>query len=105
MSRAEHVDRGEPVWIRAGVVLGGIALAVAAYRMQVNNLPGITQPSRAAAQVAAGCVFLLAGLVAWSRRPGSRMGPLMLVAGFAFLARQLRYSHDALTFTTFFALG
>ena len=29
----------------------------------------------------------------------------MVAAGFALLLRQLRYSHDALAFTVFFALG
>lgn len=33
------------------------------------------------------------------------MGPLMLLVGFALLARQLRYSHDPAAFTTFFLLG
>ena len=27
--------------------------------------------------------YIFAGLVAWSRRPGSRLGPLMVCAGFA----------------------
>ena len=47
--------------------------------------------------------FLAAGLVAWSRRPGNRLGPLMVASCFALLLRQLRYSHDALAFTVFFA--
>jgi signal transduction histidine kinase len=55
--------------------------------------------------VAIAWAFLLAGLIAWWRRAGNRMGPLMLAAGFALLARQLRYSDDALLFTVFFALG
>jgi signal transduction histidine kinase len=84
----------------------GIALAVAAYRVQVDNLPEpFTTPGRATATVVPALAFLVAGLVAWRRRPGNRLGPLMLLACFLLLARQFRYSHDALAFTTFFLLG
>jgi len=86
------------------VVLGGVAvvLGVAAYRVQVNNL---TPHSWAAAQVVVGWAFVTAGLVAWLRRPANHLGPLMLAAGVAYLARQLRYGEDALLFTVFFLLG
>src|SRR5215210_7328508 len=78
-------------------------LAVAGYRIQVDDF---YQPaSRALASVMVGLAFLAAGLVAWSRRPGNRLGPLMTVTAFALLARQLRYSHDPALFTAFFALG
>ncbi len=84
----------------------GIALGVLAYQVQVDNLPdGFTTTARALASVGTAWAFLLAGLVAWSRRPGNRLGPLMLAAGFALLARQLRYSHDELVFTVFFLVG
>jgi signal transduction histidine kinase len=79
-----------------------IALSVAAYRVQVNSL---SPHGRAAAGVAVACSFVLAGLVAWLRRPANRLGPLLLAFGIAFLARQLRYSQDALLFTVFFLLG
>jgi signal transduction histidine kinase len=48
---------------------------------------------------------VLAGLVAWLRQPANRLGPLMLAAGVAYLARQLRYSEDAVLFTVFFLFG
>jgi signal transduction histidine kinase len=85
------------------VVTGGVALGVVAYRVQVHDLhsPG----GRAAAQVAVGWAFLVAGLVAWARRPGNRLGPLMVATAFLLLARQLRYSTDPALFTIFFALG
>lgn len=81
---------------------GALALGVAAYRVQVQNFSPHTW---AAASVAVGWTFVLAGLVAWLRRPANRLGPLMLAAGLAYLARQLRYSEDALLFTVFFLLG
>jgi signal transduction histidine kinase len=84
----------------------GIALGVLAYQVQVDNLPDdFTTTARSLASVGTAWAFLLAGLVAWSRRPGNRLGPLMLAAGFALLARQLRYSHDELVFTVFFLVG
>ena len=87
----------------AGVTLlvGGAALGLASYRAQTAALSS----PHAAAQVAVGWAFLLAGLVAWARRPANRMGKLMVLAGLALLARQLRYSDSALVFTAFFVLG
>ena len=92
---------------RIGLGLAGLALGVLAYRVQIDNLEplGLTTPARAMASVAAGWAFLFAGLAAWSRRTRNALGPLMIAAGFALLARQFRYSHDPLAFTAFLALG
>jgi signal transduction histidine kinase len=87
------------------ILLGliGLGFAVAAYQVQVDELHS---PKKwALAQVAVGSTFLLAGLVAWSRRQQNPLGPLMAATGLALLARQFRYSHDPLAFTVFFALG
>jgi signal transduction histidine kinase len=86
-----------------GIALAGIALGYAAYRVQVDSLG--SPADRAAAQVLVGWAFIAAGLVGWNLRSGNRMGPLLVAAGFALLARQLRYSHDSLVFTVFFLLG
>ena len=85
------------------LVLAAIPLGVVAYHVQVHNLD--SPPGRAVATVAVAWAFLFAGLVAWSRRPDNRLGPLLIAAAFALLARQLRYSHDAFLFTLFFLLG
>jgi signal transduction histidine kinase len=95
----------EARYIRLLVALGGLALGVVAYRVQIDNLGPYTTSLRAAASVAAAWSFLAAGIAALSYRPGNRLGPLMVATGFALLARQLRYSHDELWFTVFFALG
>jgi signal transduction histidine kinase len=81
---------------------GALALGVGAYRVQVQNH---SPHSWAAAQVVVGWAFIAAGLAAWLRRPANRLGPLMLAAGLALLARQFRYSQDALVFTIFFLVG
>ncbi len=91
--------------LQIGLGAAGVVLAVVAYRVQIDHLGRFTTRAHALAIVAVGLSFLLAGLVAWSRRSGNRIGPLMIAAGFALLLRQLRYSHDPLLFTVFFALG
>jgi signal transduction histidine kinase len=94
---------GVAVALAVGLGLAGTALAVAAYRVQIDDF---YQPAeRALASVAVGLAFLAAGLVAWLRRPGNRLGPLMTLTAFALLVRQLRYSHDPVLFTVFFAVG
>jgi signal transduction histidine kinase len=83
------------------LLAAGAALGVGAYYAQINAL---NRP-HAAAQVAVGWAYLVAGLIAWDRRPGNRMGRLMVLTGFALLARQLRYSDNAFLFTVCFILG
>ncbi len=84
------------------LIAGGVVLGIVAYRVQTHAHHDSHQ---SLAIVAVAWAFLVAGLVAWRRRPANRIGPLMLLAAFALLARQLRYSDDALLFTVFFALG
>jgi signal transduction histidine kinase len=83
------------------LLLAGAALGVGAYDAQINAL---NRP-HGAAQVAVGWAYLVAGLIAWDRRPANRMGRLMVLTGFALLARQLRYSDNAFLFTVCFILG
>ena len=91
--------------VRLLLAAAGLVLGVVAYRVQVDNLGESTTPARAAAIVAVAWSFLVAGLIAWSRRPGNRLGPLLATAGIFLLLRQLRYSHDELVFTVFFLLS
>ena len=88
----------------AAFLIGASALVLgfAVYRVQVDNH---SPHGWAAATVAVAWAFVVAGLVAWLRRPANRMGPLMLAAGLALLARQFRYSDDAFVFTVFFLVG
>jgi len=56
-----------------------------------------------------GCVvawsFVVAGLVAWNRRPDNRTGPLMTLVGFAWLCAGLTESPNDLSFTAGMILG
>jgi signal transduction histidine kinase len=91
--------------LRLTLLAAGLALGVVAYRVQIHNLGQFTTPARSWAIVIGAWLFLVAGLVAWSRRPANRLGLLMTAAGLALLLRQLRYSHDASLFTVFFVVG
>jgi signal transduction histidine kinase len=88
--------------ITLALAAGGVALGLFAYHVQTEALH---LRLHSIATVAVGWSFLLAGLVAWARRPTNRIGPLMILTAFALLARQLRYSDDAFLFTVFFILG
>jgi signal transduction histidine kinase len=91
-------------WLQIALALAGVGLGVLAYRVQMNNLPNTTA-LRSAGSVAAAWSFLVAGLVAWARRPQNRLGPLMVATCFALLARQFRFSHDDRAFPVFFLFG
>jgi signal transduction histidine kinase len=43
--------------------------------------------------------YILAGLVAWARRPDSRFGPLMVGAGFGMFLSSLQWTNWGLTYT------
>jgi signal transduction histidine kinase len=43
--------------------------------------------------------FVFAGLIAWSRRPDSRFGPLMVAAGFAMFLSSLQWASGSLPYT------
>jgi signal transduction histidine kinase len=43
--------------------------------------------------------YVVGGLIAWRRRPESRFGPLLIVAGFAMAATTLQWSANNLVFT------
>jgi signal transduction histidine kinase len=43
--------------------------------------------------------YIFAGLIAWHRRPASRLGPLMVVAGFTTFATSFQWANFALPYT------
>jgi signal transduction histidine kinase len=92
---------------RVGLIAAGVVLALLAYRVQVDNLaePELTTNAKALAIAVVGLAFVIAGALTFSPRYSNRFALLMVAAGFLMLARQFRYSHNALLFTVFFALG
>ena len=81
----------------------GLVLAAAAYALLRDDLHQTVLRSLPAPAV--GLSGIVAGLVAWSRRPGNRLGPLMVAFGFAWLIRPWQYSDNGVAFTISFALG
>src|SRR5215468_7828331 len=63
-------------WLRFALWPAGLAFGVAA--------EWVGRPELIALDAAAGFALVFLGLVAWSRRPGSRAGPIMSAAGFAW---------------------
>ena len=96
-SRLPHAPR--PL-VLGGIALAGVALAVVELALaiphdgndiQIALLLWITLP------------YIAAGLIAWWRRPDSRLGPLMVAGGFAIGISSLQLADD-LTITTIGAL-
>jgi signal transduction histidine kinase len=81
----------------AFVALGGVAFGLYGYHLLRHDLH--SPALNAVASVAVAWTFLAAGIVAWARRPASRMGPLMAIVAFWLLLRKLQYSHESAQFT------
>jgi signal transduction histidine kinase len=84
---------------QGAVVLGGV-VAGAALTGLALTAPGLTQPGY---QAALACwvtlTYVLAGLIAWRRRPESRLGVLMITAGFGSCINFLIWSSGDVLFT------
>jgi signal transduction histidine kinase len=89
--------------LRALLAVGGVALGLYGYHLLRHDLH--SPALNAVASVAVAWTFLAAGIVAWARRPASRMGPLMAVVAFWLLERKLQYSHESGEFTFGFLFG
>jgi signal transduction histidine kinase len=89
--------------LRASLAVGGVALGLYGYHLLRADLhsPAIN----AVASIAVAWTFLAAGIVAWARRPASRVGPLMMIVAFWLLERKLQYSHESAQFTFGFLFG
>ena len=89
--------------LRAILAFGGVLLGLYGYHLLCTDLHSPVR--NAAASIAVAWTFLAAGIVAWARRPASRMGPLMAVVAFWLLERKLQYSHESAQFTLGFLFG
>lgn len=77
---------------------GAAVIAAAAVLVEFKHGFQPFGPDEKLAQVATDSIWIAAGLIAWQRRPGNRVGPLMTAVGFSNVAQQL-YWHAALPFT------
>jgi signal transduction histidine kinase len=89
-------------WI---VLLGGAALGLGIVGYMELVDAGQQTNAEAAAHIGVAWTYIGAGLIAWFRRPQSRIGLLLVGAGFALLVRRLQYSDSSFVFTLAFALA
>jgi signal transduction histidine kinase len=89
--------------LRALLALGGVLFGLYGYHLLRDDLH--SPVANAVASIAVAWAFLAAGIVAWARRPASRMGLLMVVVAFWLLVRKLQYSHESVQFTLGFLFG
>jgi signal transduction histidine kinase len=89
--------------LRALLALGGVLFGLYGYHLLRHDLH--SPVANAVASIAVAWAFLAAGIVAWARRPASRMGLLMIVVAFWLLVRKLQYSHESVEFTFGFLFG
>src|SRR3989440_4620843 len=85
------------------LAVGGAAFGVYGYHILRHDLH--SSVPNALASIAVAWTFLAAGIVAWARRPASRVGPLMALVAFCLLERKLQYSHESAQFTFGFLFG
>lgn len=99
-ARVPHVPKAAIGWT---VALAGLAAAGGSLTFGLHSgaVPSeLGEPlviSILAAWISAS--YVLCGLLAWSRRPASRFGPLMIVAGFVSFAATLSWTTNDVTFT------
>src|SRR5205085_11578814 len=62
-----------------------------------NGLPEPELQAALVAWITLPCI--LAGVIAWARRPDSRFGPLMVAAGFAMFLSSLQWSSAGVPYT------
>jgi signal transduction histidine kinase len=93
------VRRGPRPLLLWGIALAGVAAAATAVLLALTS-DHIREPRvHAALQVWGLLGYVLAGVVAWWRRPESRFGVLMIAAGAAWFLTSLSSSNLALPFT------
>jgi signal transduction histidine kinase len=89
--------------LRAALVVVGVLFGLYGYHVLRADLH--SSVPNAVASIAVAWTFLAAGVVAWARRPESRVGILMALVAYWLLERKLQYSHDDATFTFGFLFG
>jgi signal transduction histidine kinase len=81
-------------WAVAVIAVAAVAAAIGSYALAFRS-DHLTQPLlHASLFVWISQAYILCGLVAWWRRPASRLGPLMVVAGFTAALSNLAWSND-----------
>src|SRR3954462_7799666 len=98
-SAGPRVARAPPTfWLVLGVALAGLAAPVytAALTVARDDISGF----HVALLHWISIPYLVVGLIAWWRRPESRLGPLMCAAGIAMGLSTLQFATSDLLYTT-----
>jgi signal transduction histidine kinase len=91
-----RVPRPGLLW---GIAFVGCAAAAASFALALSS-EHVGEPGlQASLWVWMALPYVIAGVIAWWRRPDSRVGPLMVGAGFVTFAGALSWSNHALPFT------
>jgi signal transduction histidine kinase len=88
-----HVSRSG----RLTILLAGLGVGIATSAANPWGAPKADSPSDWIAEalaLAIGWSFVGSGVVAWSRRPGNRTGPLLVLVGFLWLVGRLEFAAD-----------
>jgi len=86
-------------FVRWLTVLMGAAAAVSSVRLALSS-DQLAEPGLQAALVNwITLPYIVAGVIAWSRRPDSRFGPMMVAAGFAMFLSCLQWSSAGVPYT------
>jgi hypothetical protein len=94
-----HAARAPKPAVVAGIALAGGAAAATTIALTLTSDHVSTPGVQAALMSWITLAYVFAGLVAWSRRPASRLGPLMITAGFVAFLVSLSSASAALPFT------
>jgi signal transduction histidine kinase len=87
--------RSAPPWWAVAAIGAAALCAATGSVFLAHSSDHVSQPwLHAALFVWISLSYVLCGLVAWRRRPGSRLGPLMVVAGFTTSLSNLAWAND-----------
>src|SRR3954452_18006789 len=82
-----------------GLALAALALGVVVLVVVTGGEHNVHRGAYAALALATGWGFTGTGLYVWRRRPGNRVGPLMIAVGFSGMLKALAFSGSSLVFT------
>src|SRR3954449_10086070 len=82
-----------------GLALAALALGVVVLVVVTGGEHNVHRGAYAALALGIGWGFTGTGLYAWRRRPGNRVGPLMIAVGFSGMLKALAFSNGSVLFT------
>jgi signal transduction histidine kinase len=95
----EGVPRSPKFALLWAIAFAGCAAAATSVALAFTN-EGLSEPGlRAALTDWITLPYILGGVIAWWRRPGSHFGPLLIAAGFATFLSSLQWATAALPYT------